>query len=246
MITTAFILAAGYGTRMRPWTYLQPKPLLTIHDKPMIFRQMDQLIASGVRHIVINLHHLRYYLKSVIEFHFYEHLRAYPSVRLTILEEETILGTGGALFGARDVIDGPFFLINSDIFHEVDYALLSKQHEEQGAFATLVVQKSTVASLKQVAFLPEGRITRISGVFFGDMNAPLTHAFMGIHALSPEVFYYCKRKKEQCIIRDVYALAYLNGRELKAFPTEAYWNDMGDMEAFREIHEKYLKGDLHL
>ena len=231
---------------MRPWTYLHPKPLLTIHDKPMIFWQMEKLIDSGVRHLVINLHHLRYELRSVIEFYFYERLKVSPSVKLSFLEEEIILGTGGALYGARDILQEDFFLINSDIFHEVDYALLAQTHEKQGAFATLVVQNSSLPPLKQVALGSQGRVTRIAGVFFGDMHAPLTHAFMGIHVLSPEIFYYCKRKKEQCIIRDIYSLAYLNGRELKAYPTEAYWNDMGDRNAYREIHEKYLKGELKI
>ncbi len=246
MITNAFILAAGYGTRMRPWTYLHPKPLLTLYDKPMIFWQIEKLIHSGIRHIVINLHHLRYELRSVIEFYFYERLKAFPSVKLTILEEETLLGTGGALYGARDIFQEDFFLVNSDIFHEVDYVQLSQAHEKQGAFATLVVQDSSIPSLKQVALEENGRITRIAGVFFGKMHAPLTHAFMGIHALSPEIFYYCKHKKEQCIIRDIYSRAYLNGRELKAFSTEAYWNDMGDMNAYRKIHEKYLNGEIVL
>lgn len=231
---------------MRPWTYLHPKPLLTLHDKPMIFWQLEKLIHSGVKHIVINLHHLRYFLRSVIEFHFYERLKAYPSVRLTFLEEETLLGTGGALYGAKDILQEDFFLINSDIFHEVDYALLAEAHEKEGAFATLVVQDSSCLPLKQVALEKSGRITRIAGVFFGEMQAPLTHAFMGIHAVSPDIFYYCKRKREQCILRDIYSLAYLNGRELKAYSTEAYWNDMGDMNAYRGIHEKYLKGELSI
>ena len=113
-----------------------------------------------------------------------------------------------------------------------------------GSGSTLVVQESSAPSLKQVALGSQARITRIAGVFFGDLTASLTHAFMGIHVLSPDIFCYCKHKKEQCIIRDIYSLAYLNGRILKAYSTDAYWNDMGDMTAYREIHEKYLNGRL--
>jgi N-acetyl-alpha-D-muramate 1-phosphate uridylyltransferase len=109
-ITTAMLLAAGLGKRLRPITDTIPKPLVKIGGKPMIDWGLDCLQAAGVTHGVVNVH----YLAGQLE----EHLAQRLSPRITISDERgVLLESGGGILKALPLLgDNPFFLINSDTF----------------------------------------------------------------------------------------------------------------------------------
>ncbi len=88
----AMILAAGFGTRLLPHTLLRPKPLFPLLNHPLLLLTIRRLQHAGCDHIVVNCHHLRAQIVAA--------LAGLPGV--TVLEEETILGTGGGLRGALD------------------------------------------------------------------------------------------------------------------------------------------------
>ncbi len=107
-IDRAMILAAGYGTRMRPLTERLPKPLVPIAGKPMIAHALEHLRAAGVREVVVNVSHLKAPLV--------EYLRSYPGLHCLISEEDEPLETGGGLRHALPLLgDRPIFVINSDV-----------------------------------------------------------------------------------------------------------------------------------
>ena len=54
----AILLAAGYGTRLRPYTHIRPKPLFPVANRPLLDRLLDQLHAAGAVPILVNCHHL--------------------------------------------------------------------------------------------------------------------------------------------------------------------------------------------
>lgn len=109
MIDTAFVLAAGKGTRMAPLTDHIPKPLVTINGRPLLDYVFDHLRASRVQHIVVNSHHhpekIAAYLDGLSGF----------DIRRS--QEDILLETGGGLQKAAPLIGGqPFFMINGDAF----------------------------------------------------------------------------------------------------------------------------------
>jgi MurNAc alpha-1-phosphate uridylyltransferase len=107
-IKTAMVLAAGYGTRLKPLTDRVPKPLVPVAGRPMIDYALDKLQAHGVREIVINVSHLKEQLVA--------HLAARRNLTITISEEAEPLETGGGLKKAQPLLgDEPVFVINSDI-----------------------------------------------------------------------------------------------------------------------------------
>jgi MurNAc alpha-1-phosphate uridylyltransferase len=107
-IRTAMLLAAGYGTRLKPLTDHTPKPLVPVAGRPMIEYALDKLRAYGVEEIVINVSHLKAQLM--------EYFAAQKNLRLTISEEAEPLETGGGLKKAEPFLgDEPVFAINSDI-----------------------------------------------------------------------------------------------------------------------------------
>ena len=105
---TAFLLAAGLGTRMRPLTNDTPKPLLKVSGRAMIDRLVDALVEAGVRRLVVNVH----WLPDQIEAHF----AARTDAEIVISDERSeLLETGGALAKARPLLgDEPVFILNTD------------------------------------------------------------------------------------------------------------------------------------
>ncbi len=108
MIEQAFILGAGFGSRMRPLTDTIPKPMVKLADKPLIDHVIDRLTSVGVKKIVINVH----YLADVLE----THLRQRRDVEIIISDErDELLDTGGGVLKALGHFGNePFFIHNSD------------------------------------------------------------------------------------------------------------------------------------
>ncbi|MEM9469588.1 MAG: nucleotidyltransferase family protein [Pseudomonadota bacterium] len=107
----AFILTAGKGTRLRPYTNTMPKPMVPVRGKPILFHTLDKLEKSGISNIVMNTH----YFGDMIK----EQTSAYSSLSLGYSHEEELLDTGG---GAKQALcqmkEEPFYMINGDAFWE--------------------------------------------------------------------------------------------------------------------------------
>jgi len=107
-IKKAMLLAAGYGTRLKPLTDRMPKPLVPVAGKPMIEYALDKLRAYGIQEIIINVSHLKEQLTA--------YLSASHDLTIKISEEAEPLETGGGLKKALPLLGSdPFFTINSDI-----------------------------------------------------------------------------------------------------------------------------------
>ncbi len=104
----AMVLAAGLGTRMRPFNGRIPKPLVAVGGKPLIDYVLDRLAEQGVELVVVNVHHLA----DQIERHLADRQR--PKIVISD-ERRELLGTGGGVVKALPALgDGPFFHVNSD------------------------------------------------------------------------------------------------------------------------------------
>ena len=109
MPKSAIVLAAGLGTRMRPYNGHIPKPLVAVGGKSLIDYGLDRLSDAGVERAVVNVHHLA----DAVE----RHLAPRRKPRIVISDERAeLLGTGGGIAKALPQLggDAPFFLINSD------------------------------------------------------------------------------------------------------------------------------------
>ncbi len=121
----AFILAAGYGTRMRPLTDHRPKPLLPIAGKPMIQYHIERLQQSGISELVINTAYLGEQIENLLgdgsQF----------GVSIAYSHEGTPLETGGAIVHARDLLGTePFLLVNGDIYTDYPFQALFQKSPE--------------------------------------------------------------------------------------------------------------------
>lgn len=106
--STAMVLAAGLGTRMRPLTLTKPKPLLEVGGRTMLDHALDKLVNIGIQRVVVNT----FYLPEQIE----AHLNAREDVEVVISRESELLDTGGGIKNAREWLgDRPFFALNADL-----------------------------------------------------------------------------------------------------------------------------------
>lgn len=141
-IEKAMVLAAGYGTRLKPLTDRIPKPLVPVAGKPMIEYALDKLRDNGVREVIINVSHLKDQLTA--------YAAGYHGLSFKISEEAEPLETGGGLRKALPLLGNePIFTINSDIIwqDESESALdrLTRHWDEAKMDFLLLVQSKAKA-----------------------------------------------------------------------------------------------------
>jgi N-acetyl-alpha-D-muramate 1-phosphate uridylyltransferase len=107
-IDAAMVLAAGYGSRMRPLTDLLPKPLVQLAGRPLLDHVLDRLAGAGIARAVVNVHHMAAQIEA--------HLKWREKPRIFISDERgALLETGGAVKKALGFFESrPFFVHNSD------------------------------------------------------------------------------------------------------------------------------------
>jgi N-acetyl-alpha-D-muramate 1-phosphate uridylyltransferase len=159
---SAIVLAAGLGTRMRPYVGNVPKPLVQVGGKPLIDYALDRLAEAGIERVVVNVH----YLADTLE----RHLAARETPRVVISDERgELLGTGGGIAKALPKLgNAPFFLINSDTFWldgiKPNLARLAKGFDG-GTMDALLLLAPTAGSVGysgtgDFAMAPDGRLRR--------------------------------------------------------------------------------------
>lgn len=150
------VLAAGHGTRLWPLTYHLPKPLLPVLGETLLDRAVTLLDRAGCVRIAVNTHHLA--------AHVAHHLAARADcARFQLSHEKTILGTGGALDGARAFLAGAehVLLHNGDVLCDVDLAAVLAAHRANGGLATLVL--TDWPAVNSVRLGPDGVVRDVAG-----------------------------------------------------------------------------------
>ena len=225
----AMILAAGFGTRLRPFTENIPKPLFTISQKPLLDITIRNLQKAGCKAIIINTHHLHEKIESYI-------LSQNYSIPVYISYESSILGTGGAIKNVEDFWDSsPFIVINSDIVTDINFREVYNFHLKGDSLATLVVHDYYAFNKLSI-----DRNDFIIG--FSDIKTEeeeekdnlKTLAFTGIHVLDSEITNFIPAGKFSSII-DVYTKLKQHNKKIKAFIAKnLYWRDIGTLDSYRK------------
>ena len=186
-IKKAMILAAGFGSRLKPITSKIPKPLIEIGKKNLLERCLDLLINYGVKDVAINLHYkgdkIRKFLKKKkykIKINFFE-------------EKKQPLGTGGGVFNATiNFDDKPFFIINPDTIwtnkNLIDLRKLEKKYFKDKKTCLLLVDKKLSFDK---SFKGDFSINKNSNLFRKNNN---NYIYTGIQFINRNVFRYVDSK----------------------------------------------------
>lgn len=126
MIHQAMILAAGLGTRFKPWTDLHPKALAPVKGKTLLQRNIEYLQRYGIYDVVVNVHHFAGQIIAAVQDN-----DGWGS-RVTISDEtDAVLETGGGLLKAEPFLEGaPFVLMNTDVLTDLDLGAMIVAHEQ--------------------------------------------------------------------------------------------------------------------
>jgi len=127
----AVIMAGGEGTRLRPLTSNQPKPMLPMANRPMMEHVVNLLRQHGMTDIVVTVA----FMANAIRTYFGDGSEL--GVRMVYATEETPLGTAGSVLNARDELDERFLVISGDVLTDIDLSAIVDFHAEKGALATL-------------------------------------------------------------------------------------------------------------
>jgi N-acetyl-alpha-D-muramate 1-phosphate uridylyltransferase len=184
MPNRAIVLAAGLGTRMRPYNGHVPKPLVEIGGKSLIDYSLDRLADAGVESVVVNVHHLA----DILE----RHLAPRQRPQIVISDERgELLGTGGGIAKALPKLgEAPFFLVNSDTVWldgvKPNFRRMADAFDPQTMDALLLLAPTAnsigYTGRGDFAMLPDGRLRRRRE------NEVVPFVYAGAAVLSPAMF----------------------------------------------------------
>jgi mannose-1-phosphate guanylyltransferase len=227
----AFLLAAGKGERLLPYTQFLPKPLFPILGVPILEIQLKKLLKLGIRDIGINIFHLK---EKILVF-----LRSFSQknpVNLSIFEEKELLGTGGGIFNAKDFFTNSTLIINSDILFDFPLEILIEYHQKNKSLITLVCTSNYSSKNVKVDFQNNKVLSfrsKESNVFY-----------TGIQIVEPEIFEFLSPKFD---LIDTYIEGLSQGLKISAIMVNDYsFIDIGTLSNYFIAHEKILLNKLIL
>ncbi len=237
----AMILAAGYGTRLRPVTYTLPKPIVPLAGRPLMGWAVEALLAAGISDFVVNLHHL----PEPIERYLRD--RYAGRARFEFSFEPEILGTGGGVRKVRPLLenDPEFFLVNGDTIQFPPYDALRTARNERDALAALTLRHPPEGDRFTPVYFEDGAIT---GFGHGTGEALM---FSGTHLISNRIFNYLPGKDFSGIVDEVYQPLIDSGRErIAGVVDDGLWFDIGTpqryMTASQTLLDLMVRGELAL
>ncbi|MEC7644229.1 nucleotidyltransferase family protein [Idiomarina sp.] len=217
-----FIMAGGFGTRLRPLTDNIPKPMLKVGDKPMLEILLQNFIRRGFKNFYISTH----YLPEVIKSYFGDGKNW--NINITYVHEEQPLGTGGALgLLPEDTPNLPLIMVNGDVLTNVDFERVLDFHATNNGVATMCVREYDYQ-------IPYGVIVGDGERIVSMEEKPIQRFFVnaGIYVVEPLIFKNVA--KNHRIDMPTLLQNYLdNDQDVCMFPIHEYWLDIGRMDDFK-------------
>ena len=201
----AMILAAGLGTRLKPFTDKHPKALAVVNNKTILQRNIEYLALFGIKEVIINVHH---FAEQVIDL--VKRKKGFGSEILFSDETNEVLETGGGIKKASwffEKNDQSFVVMNVDILTDLDLNKMIFQHKQNAPLATLAVTARQTS--RYFLFNDSGELCGWRNVKTGEekisRNAEkyIEKAFSGIHIISPGIFPLMKMQGKFSMV-DVY------------------------------------------
>jgi mannose-1-phosphate guanylyltransferase/phosphomannomutase len=226
----AVVMAGGEGTRLRPLTSNQPKPMVPIVGKPCMEHIIELLHAHGFEDVIVTVAFMPQAIRSY--FGDGESLGA----RIEYSVEESPLGTAGSVRLAADKLDDTFLVISGDALCDFDLTKLVKFHRKRGAAVTIAL-KSVPNPLEFgiVVVDDEGRVERFlekpswGQVFSDTINT-------GVYVLEPEVLDHVPADRPFDFSKELFPLLLEMGRPIYGLPMEGYWHDIGNLDQYRQAN----------
>ncbi len=223
-------MAGGEGTRLRPLTSNQPKPMVPIVGKPCVEHIIELLRTHGFNDIVVTLA----FMPQAIRGYFGDGEQL--GVQIGYSVEETPAGTAGSVKLAEEALDEPFLVISGDALCDIDLTSLVRFHQEKEALVTIALKSvDNPLEFGIVVTDEEGRIERFlekpswAQVFTDTINT-------GIYVVQPEVLKQIPVDDPYDWSKQLFPLLLEKGRPLYGYVAEGYWQDIGNLDQYRQAN----------
>jgi len=225
----AVILAGGEGRRLRPFTYVIPKPLMPIGELPIIEIILKQLKNNGFNDIIISTGYkenlIRMFLNGADKKH---------NLNIKYSHEDKPLGTVGSLSLIKDELNEDFILMNGDTLCTVNYNELMKYHKKSGNIATITLHKKEI----KINF----GVVKLNGNDIVDYIEKPTHTYfvsIGVYVFKPDVLKYIPDGKLD--FPDLIKILIRNNEKVGGYIFDDYWQDIGRQEDYMKANEDINK-----
>jgi mannose-1-phosphate guanylyltransferase len=224
----AVILAGGLGTRLQPYTFFIPKPMLPLGNKPLLEHIIEWLKDAGIDEIVVCVS----YLHRTIEDYFEDGGRF--GVEIEYTRSERPLATAGQLKTAEKLLDGSFVCVYGDSVYEFKLSKMLRQHKESKAFVTMaLLQYSTKLKYGFIDVNGQDRVTewREKPVISGLIN-------IGCYVMEPDFLKIIPRSGAFGM-DDAVRKALEQKKTVKSFKIDAGFIDIGDKKSYLDAYKQY-------
>ncbi|MCW2900648.1 MAG: D-alpha-D-mannose-phosphate guanylyltransferase [Streptosporangiaceae bacterium] len=237
----AVVMAGGEGTRLRPMTANQPKPLLPVVNKPIMEHVLRLLKRHGFTETVVTVQ----FLAALVRNYFGDGEEI--GMALSYATEEMPLGTAGSVKNAQDALrDERFLVISGDALTDIDLTDLVRFHKENGALVTIGLKRvPNPLEFGIIIIDDEGRIQRFLekptwGQVFSDT------ANTGIYVMEPEVLDHVAAGEPVDWSGDVFPKLLAEGAPLYGYVADGYWEDVGTHESYLKAQADMLSGKMDI
>jgi dTDP-glucose pyrophosphorylase len=221
-----FIMAGGFGTRLKPLTDNIPKPMLNVGNRPVLETIIHEFKKQGFWNFYISTHHL----PEKIQEYFEDGKKMGVSIKY--VHENKPLGTAGALsLLPDDAKKNPLILMNGDLLTKVNFKKILDFHEKNNCSATLCVRQYDLEVPFGVVDCDESIVKKI-------IEKPIHKFFInaGIYVLSSDIVESVK--KDQLLDMPTLLNREIgNKRKVSNFPVHEYWLDIGRMDQFNQAQK---------
>jgi len=225
LIDTAVILAGGLGKRLRPFSFVIPKPLMPVGEVALIEKQLAQLKIAGVRRVFIATNYKSEFLERFLGS------RENDGIEIIFSKEEIELGTAGPLTLIKEKILSPFLVMNGDILTLESFKDIFDYHLGGNALITVCVKEHLTPFNFGNVEIHDGQIVKIEEKPNITMNI-----VAGIYVLSPRVLVNIPPNVKYGM--DELILGMLSRKEsIQAYQLKDYWVDVGRFESLSEAQE---------
>jgi mannose-1-phosphate guanylyltransferase / phosphomannomutase len=236
----AVVMAGGEGTRLRPLTSNQPKPMVPVAGKPCMQHIIELLRRHGMTDIVVTVA----YLPQVIRGYFDD--GGALGVELHYSVEERPLGTAGSVKNAEELLDETFLVISGDALCDFDLDALITAHQSSGAAATLALKSvDNPLEFAVVLVAADGRVERFlekpswGQVFSDTINT-------GVYVLEPEVLRAVPPGMPYDFSKQLFPDLLERGKPMLGHLSQGYWQDIGNLDQYRQANFDALDGRVEL
>jgi len=230
-------MGGGEGTRLRPMTANQPKPLLPVVNKPIMEHVLRLLKRHGFAETVVTVQ----FLASLVRNYFGDGEDV--GLSLTYATEETPLGTAGSVKNAEDGLrSGPFLVISGDALTDIDLSAMVRYHKEQGALVTVgLARVPNPLEFGIIIVGEDGRIQRfLEKPTWGQVFSDTVNT--GIYVMEPEVLAEVPAGETADWSADIFPQLLKTGAPLYGWIADGYWEDVGSHESYFKAQADALSG----